>query len=501
MEALVLWEISKKQQYIFSSNRLKENRGASIIIEDISEKMPYDFEEDYKEDLVYNGGGSSLYKFCSIDRARGFIKNISVKVLRDYPGVELFMVIEEYDKKKDKVTESIDNAYKKLAIKKNRRVNSGGQLSFGIERLCESTGFPASFKERDDETIRYVSREIKTKIDNSNGNSKKFDYLLPVQDSIRDFRDLTKGEKNYIAVVHIDGNQMGKKLQMLKDGFKYEGNNIEETNDEYLKALKQFSDDIKNAYEGSFKYMAGKIQENEEGELNKVTKIGEGKFPLIPIIIAGDDVTYVTNGKIGIESARLFIEHLNSYKININGQAIELNACAGIAITRVGHQFYRAYELAEDLCNNAKKKVLKDYGDRGKDYSLLDWHIEQGDVMGTIAEIRKKHYRATDGRTLNMRPLYINNNDKWTNYENFKRANYYITEHKVDNKEIARNKVKRLRDILVKGENETKMFLLSNKLYYYFPCLDGTTGDYCYHKNQCMYYDAIESLDLFNQLK
>lgn len=500
MEALVLWEISKKQQYIFSSNRLKENRGASIIIEDIAERIPYDFKEDYKKDLIYNGGGSNLYRFCDTDRAKGFIKNVSEKVLRDYPGVELFMVIEEYNEEKDRITEVIDKAYKNLAVKKNRRANSGGQVSFGIEKLCSSTGLPASHEERYDDTTRYISNEIKIKVNNSDRNSKKFDYLLPVKTSIKDFRDLTKGEKNYIAVVHIDGNQMGKKLQMLKNGFRYEDNKIRETNEEYLKALKQFSDDIKNAYEVSFKYMANKIQDNEEG-LKEITKIDEGKFPLIPVIIAGDDVTYVTNGKIGIESARLFIEHLNSCGININGKTIKLNACAGVAISRVEHQFYRAYELAEDLCNNAKKAVLKDYGDTGEDYSLIDWHIEQGDVIGTIAEIREKHYKAVDGKTLNMRPLYINNNDKWTNYENFKKANYYITKHKVDNKEIARNKVKRLRDILVKGENETKMFLLSNKLYYYFPCLDGTTGDYCYHENQCMYYDAIESLDLFNQLK
>ena len=49
------------------------------------------------------------------------------------------MVVEEYD---DEVTKAIDRAYAKLA-KKNQRKNSGQQLSFGIEKVCSSTGLPA----------------------------------------------------------------------------------------------------------------------------------------------------------------------------------------------------------------------------------------------------------------------------------------------------------------------------------------------------------------------
>lgn len=506
MEALVLWEVSKKQHYIFSSNRLKENRGASIIIEDVTESMPLSFPGHYENDLIYNGGGSSLYKFKDMRRADGFIRNISEKALRDYPGIELFMVIQTYDEKKDKITKIIDCAYKKLAIKKNRRENSGGQLSFGIERICESTGLPASHVEIEDGTKRYFSKEVKTKINNSEKNNEKFDYLLPVENSIREFRELSKGEKNYIAVVHIDGNQMGVKLQMLKEGFDYKDVSIQEENERYLIALKKFSNDIKTAYESSFKYMANKILENKD-RIKDITMIEEGKFPLIPIIIAGDDITYVTNGKIGIESARLFIEHLNTHSVNINGKDISLNACAGVTIARVGYQFYKAYELAEDLCNNAKRKVLKDYAETGKDYSLIDWHIEQGDVIGGIEEIREKDYISLDGRTLYMRPLYLNNTERWTNYANFRDACHYIAEREIGGQKLARNKLKRLRDVLRKGKKETEVFIRSNNLYYFFPALFGVGNadevdrEYCFFNGTCMYYDTIEAIDLFVELK
>ncbi len=500
MQALVLWEVSKKQQYIFASNKLKENRGASIIIEDIIEKMPYDIDKNYLDNLIYNGGGSSLYQFDNTEDARDFITKVSEKSLREFPGIELFMVIEEYDQKKDKITEKIDKAYRKLAIKKNRRENSGTQLSFGIERLCESTGLPASFTVREDDGKRFVSSEVKVKIDYSEKNTKKFDELMPVGYSIKEFSDLCNGDKNYLAVVHIDGNQMGKKLNKLKEGFSYENKNIEEVNREYLKALKKFSDDIKEAFKSSFKHMAEVIK-NNENRLSEDTRIKKGKFPLIPIIIAGDDITYVTNGKIGIESARIFIEYLNKINININQQSIPLNACAGVAIARVGYPFSKTYEIAEDLCSNAKKTVLKDYKDTDADYSLIDWHVEQGEIMGSITDIRETNYKTLDGKKLNMKPLYLNNNTKWNNYDNFLEVNKYITKLEIDGKKVPRSKLKELRDVLKKGERDTELFLISNKIENYFPRFKDTTGDYCFYEDNCMYYDSIEVMDLFLELE
>lgn len=499
MQALVLWEVSRKQQYIFSSNRLKENRGASIIIEDIIEEIPFKINKSYINNLIYNGGGSSLYGFDNTEEAKDFIGKVSERVLRDFPGIELFMVIEEYDIEKDKITEKIDNAYRKLAIKKNRRENSGSQLSFGIERLCESTGLPASFTRREDNRKRYISSEVKVKIDYSEKNAEKFDELLPVPYSIKEFADLAKGDKNYLAVVHIDGNQMGKKLNRLKEGFNYENRKIEEVNKEYLKALKKFSDDIKEAFIGSFKHMAGVINSNEN-KLEQDTRIKEGKFPLIPIIIAGDDITYVTNGKIGIESARVFIDHLNKISIDINGTPVPLNACAGVAIARVGYPFSKLYDLAEDLCSHAKKTVLKDYKDTDGDYSLIDWHIDQGEIMGAITDIRENHYKALDGKKLNMRPLYLNNKDKWNNYDNFIEANKYISQLEIDGKKAPKHKIKELRDVLKKGERDTELFLVSNKIENYFPRFKDTTGDYCFYEDNCIYYDSIEAMDLFIKL-
>lgn len=505
MGSLVLWEVSKKQAYIFSSNRLKENIGASIIVEKLVEELPTSVDSLYEDNLIYNGGGSSLYNFESNERARDFIKNISRRILEDYPGVEVFMTIVDYDEEEDKLTDKMDEAYRSLEVKKNRRLYSGRQVSFGIERKCYSTGNPAVDTEIDgeDKQKRYISEDIALKLKYSDGRNKKFKKLLPDKEMTKGFRDMASGEKNYMAVVHIDGNKMGQKFEKLREEFIYTKGSYKKTNKEYLRALKIFSDNIKNAYEDAFIAMSLALEKNKE-ILKDDTGIEEDKFPLIPIIVAGDDITYVTNGKLGIETARIFLEHLYKNEVEIyDGNTTKLNACAGVAIVRTSHPFKKAYTLAEELCDNAKKTLRIEHPN--SDYSLIDWHIEQSDIVGNIEEIREKSYKTVEEEAkLFMRPLYLNLADKkeWKTYDGFKEALNNLNHMEINSKKLARNKIKELREILNKGKSETELFLKSNDIVNFFPRFPYTNEDaeYCFNEDTCMYYDLIEVMDLYTNL-
>lgn len=71
MEHLVVIEVSQKQNYIFKTNRLAENIGASIHIRDITEEMPKALADEAVQEtecggswqLVLQGGGKSVYGF------------------------------------------------------------------------------------------------------------------------------------------------------------------------------------------------------------------------------------------------------------------------------------------------------------------------------------------------------------------------------------------------------------------------------------------------------
>ena len=81
-------------------------------------------------------------------------------------------------------------------------------------------------------------------------------------------------------------------------------------------------------------------------------------------------------------------------------------ACGGIAVVHQKYPFYKAYELAEMLCSNAKKfgASLSEDG-TGRDISAIDWHIEFGEIKDTLEEIRQD-YQTLDGKRMELRPLY-----------------------------------------------------------------------------------------------
>jgi hypothetical protein len=301
-----------------------------------------------------------------------------------------------------------------------------------------------------------------------------------------------ENNKSYIAVVHIDGNKMGDKFDKFKE--QYRSNNCKidlNYNKEYMKQLKEFSEKIKAAYFESFKDMCNAIYQNIE-KLKDVTNIEQHKFPLRSLILAGDDVCFVTYGEIGIECARIFIESLNKKVISIKGgEKFKLNACAGVAIVKAHCPFSKAYELAEQLCANCKNKITQD--NKG-DYSMIDWHIEQGEISGSISEIRNKMY-SLNGCNLNMRPLYINNPDSWRSYQNFKVALKNISSDKAP-----RSKIKELREVLRQGIDSSEKYIRVNSLENVIQPLNETKGNYGFYvedNRTCMYFDAIEIMDMF----
>ena len=87
---LVISEVSKKQGYIFKTNKLKENIGASTIIEYITEGLPKeklaevlgkDIAKIKDENVVNAGGGNSLFIMDNEDDAKEFITRTTRTVL------------------------------------------------------------------------------------------------------------------------------------------------------------------------------------------------------------------------------------------------------------------------------------------------------------------------------------------------------------------------------------------------------------------------------------
>ncbi|MGM9977795.1 MAG: Cas10/Cmr2 second palm domain-containing protein [Clostridium sp.] len=504
-KSFVLWEFAKKQNYIFKSNKLVENVGASLIIKNISENFNKKYKLDDKN-FVTRGGGKTIYLFDNDKLASEFIGNYSKDLLEEYPGIELFFVKTNFDDEKDDYKEKIDELYNKLEEKKNKREINGGLIGFGIERKCQSTGMPASEFDKDD----YISSEVKLKRDYATKNQEReFNELIlkgyTLEKEIGKL--IKKDKKNYIAIVHIDGNSMGKKLKGILDNvIKKRNESQKDYNYRCISKMKKISEEINDLYKNAFKKMVQVVVKNEE-KLKEFTRMDEKILPIRPLILAGDDVTFITSGVIGIECARIMLESISEKEVIIDGENIgKLTACAGVCIIKSGYPFIRAYNMAEELCQNAKKLLLE----RKIDENALDYHIAQGEINKTISEIRSEYYTSEDANknqkgNLTIKPLFLKSNNGWKNYENLCEAieNVKIA---INDKNIVRGKIKELRSVLKKGQKATEMFFEFYNIDEgkYLKPLNGTKGDYCFNtddtENKCIYLDAIETYEYFVKL-
>ncbi len=483
---LTILEVSQKQAYIFQSNELRSNVLNSAVIawimsekymeETISDRTLFDADRN----LVYSGGGHTLLEFETKDDARLFTKKVTTAIRKEYQGIEVFAATLKYDEEM-LPGENLKELNKKLERKKAVRSASFRQGSFGVEKINTNTLKPML----EGETLEISSKARMPEAE------EKIDRELSAEgfQRVYKFEELggSKDKSNFIAVVHIDGNAMGKRVEKLQKKY------ADCEWDDYKKNIGRFSqsvdDQFKEAYKEMAEYVAGNIKNNRLGDLD----IREKKLPVRRIITAGDDICFVTEGRIGLECAAAFIRALGKKKnlVDTEGYA----ACAGVAIVHQKYPFYKAYELAEMLCSNAKKfgASLSEDGS-GFDVSAIDWHIEFGEIRDTLEEIRKEYYD-TDGRMLMQRPYIVEASEKilkaepLRRYENFR--NLLMEIQKEEN--YARGSLKELRTVLKQGEKETEYFLKFHRIE---ELLKEHLGDHF-----SLLYDAVELVDTFIKLE
>lgn len=486
--ALVKMEVSQKQAYIFSSNKLKDNVSNS---EDIAWIMDPEYFKLMagesglfvkEKNLVYSGGGHIVLVFEEKETAVSFVKLATFQIHKDYPGIEVFAKVLEYDEEDEKkskfivefMADNMDKLSQKLEEKKATRLSSFHQGTFGIEKIDSTTlkpvlksvnGVKCKGQGRSDEEQTLDAKQKADAKQKTDARLSILGYKLASK-----FEDLggSHGESSFIAVVHIDGNAMGARV---KDLYKKARSDRRTKWETFKQQLKRFSDSVDNDFKNSYIEMLQKVQERIESEKLKELNLKDGFFPVRRIITAGNDICFVTDGRIGIECAREFIEALLKKK---NAQDKKgYAACAGVAIVHQKYPFYQAYELAERLCSNAKKfgAALGSENDtdasyNGANVSSIDWHIEYGEIKDTLKEIRNQYITA-DGNHLEMRPYIINagsdvnKKEKVRTYDNFKSQ---IGELQKQDFDYARGKLKELRSVLKQGETATQSYIQFNNL-------------------------------------
>lgn len=479
-KTLAILEVSQKQAYIFSSKYLKENRRRSRAIRVATEELwkqclPDLTEEERQRRLVYAGGGHIILQFDSREEAEKTVQQITHKAYTDFAGMEMFAKLLDCNEELSP-GENLKELVRELEVKKSLRSSVFRRRSTGLEELDEVT-----FQPKEPGRKLKLEPEQHPLIPEEN-----LDYAHE-----REFGSLA-GNDNFIAVVHIDGNNMGAKSQAVTE---QAGNHWEECCAKH----QRFSESVERAFQTALWRTYKMVEEKQQaGELEELG-ITDVKIthPMKPVVAAGDDICFVTSGKLGIECAVYFLRALqnpndSSYPEGPDNHGTPWNAplepysaCAGVAMVHTKYPFHRAYELSEELCSSAKRyaaELKEGKSEEEKErISTIDWHIEFGQGRGSVSESREDYLTEDTGdgsskehpiRTLTLRPLAVigGTEKSFRNYgfflKLFDKLSGNLTEDDSDRAgdKVARSKLKGLRVPMKQGEWETKLFIRENGL-------------------------------------
>ena len=476
------------QSFIFSSNRLKDVVGGSELVSQATSRQGWIKELGYKKNVIVGAGGNLLLQFENKEEAKTFAAKFSRKALKEAPGLEVALVHHKYDT--GQLAQAIQEIQIKIENHKLERCPSVPLLGLGVTASCRESQRPTVAPNVEGEPIagevavrrqdtyqkqqrwlNFLPCNYKT-FEPGKGAPVELTFPLELDDLGRSYGDLS-----LMGVVHIDGNGIGQKLKCWLNEQVEQG----EDDGNVCNAYKDLSHELDNIAERVFKTLIDRIipaikWEDETG-YTLWSEVLQSGFPLYckklqlflpirPILLGGDDMTFVCDGRIALDLAATALAEFE--KISALDQIGSVKACAGVALVKTHTPFARAYKLAESLCISAKHMLQEqDWTDR----SALDWHIGLSSPSETLNALRQRQY----GDKLTCRPYLLR---QYAEYRFEPSWNWLAEEvlgttgkgfHTSDPKNTPnwiahRSKLKALQEIVRKGEGEVENALKAWKV-------------------------------------
>lgn len=411
----LLFDTRSIQRYIFSGNRLRTNIGASYIVDHLFDEvlagileerfpgcdakkwreLPVEVRLEHGCQLAYAGGGNAMVLFPEdVPEARihGIVTEFTERLLTEAPGLRTGVAIGglELD---TSYKADIRKLYQKLKHNQNTVQPEVSLPYTGLTLACEVNGEAANYYGSvGGDKARFMSQETacKEKIADKANKALKTEYQAVLGGASFPMSIDQLGQvqaENYIAIVHADGNRMGKRFENC-DGLVRHASLSKKVREKTKAAFGQLLAGIVSERE-SYKAKGLKLFVEEDGTV---------ELPIRPIIIGGDDITFVCAGRMGLTYAKRFLESMLADEDTDK----RIDCCAGMAILPTSYPFFRGYELAEQLCDAAKAKSRSKEGTSWLDFALL--HGEQAPTLG---QIRQQEYTGAWVKDLHFGPYQV----------------------------------------------------------------------------------------------
>lgn len=403
MVAWVVIEAGAKQRFIFGTNKRRANVGASQLVADTATWVHWAIDEcrrhghDGVDPVVVDSGVANLL-VPSADVGHCLIAQVTAEVLDRAPGLDVWGVTHEVDDCDDPMA-SLGPAQAALsAARAGRATPLVRSPVLPVTQTCGYTGGPASVPIRDTGLAgkgsqpTWVSRDFAAAyragapVDGQGAESASRQRLVSyvpwrvMKDAgtvvgPEDVLAATDQEfSTWVGVVHADGDGMGSLFTAIRDGGQ-------------LEDLRRASSRTRDLAEHAVR---AAVLDTHATAVARGVEAGW----LLPLIVGGDDVTALVDGRVAVDFAvnycRRFDQAFDSAEFADLREVIadrrevdptvpeRLSVSAGVAIVKPHHPFSDAIELAEQLCGSAKREPG----------STVDFHVLFDSVGSSLAGVR-----------------------------------------------------------------------------------------------------------------
>lgn len=434
MAHLVLFETGGNQRFIFATNKLAENLGASqmlwelgirLVIEEVGEKtgkVIYNPSSPHKTranlldascnpelrfqgnpvEVVVASSGKAILLVDAKDVGLDLVYAVTRRCIVNLPGVALTGYV---GRSFDLDQSDLDFHEEIRAVHQGHAALSGTIpgpefrfLRLPIVAACATSNLPASdvdIKNNLDYDPQRPERSFRSEVSmkkwklRGEGRTRMQKVLqlpdgLTLMENLRDLED-----REWLAVIHADGNGLGAVFQNFGEV------SGAQTSREYIDKLRMFSLALDRCTETAASVALTEYYRRLVSLPGHEAQHSDKELPAVPLVLGGDDLTMVCDGRIALRTTEDFLttfakqlaedEDIQAVAKNLEHP---LTASAGVAIIKPHFPFHLAYDLAEALLRSAKRlkpkagiDFLVHYDASGSDLRQIRAKLNLGDAQ------------------------------------------------------------------------------------------------------------------------